>query len=253
MDAFKSDKPHRTPSKLPESEPLPSTGDAVVCKLSIPLPKGQGYVEQVSTAFPEALLQVSGFLVVGQEVVLDLEVTRSPNLGEVLSLIRNSPDVLSCEVLRRDMGAITTRVRSILPKVSAIRVQTSLGLIPNFPVQIQEGKLTLVVAASGEKIRALLSELRAKFPKVDLTSIRKERLEREVGLLTQHQLDIFHRALASGYWDIPRRTTLSDLATGLQVAKSTLSETLALIENRLIHEMADKVSPASTLSDRTLR
>lgn len=57
-------------------------------------------------------------------------------------------------------------------------------------------------------------------------------------LLTARQEEILEAALAAGYWDLPRGTTLSALADSLGITPASLTQTLALIERRVLSARA---------------
>jgi hypothetical protein len=52
--------------------------------------------------------------------------------------------------------------------------------------------------------------------------------------MTPRQQEILQRALAAGYFDVPRRISLTELAVRIGVATSTLSVTLAVIEKKIV-------------------
>ena len=60
-------------------------------------------------------------------------------------------------------------------------------------------------------------------------------------MLTPRQRLIFDSALNEGYWDTPRRITLSALAELLGLSKSTLSVHLHKIEGVVLNSFADEV------------
>jgi len=60
-------------------------------------------------------------------------------------------------------------------------------------------------------------------------------------MLTPKQRLIFDSALNEGYWDTPRRITLSDLAELLGLSKSTLSVHLHKIEGIVLNVFAEEV------------
>ncbi|MEC7280321.1 MAG: helix-turn-helix domain-containing protein, partial [Candidatus Thermoplasmatota archaeon] len=60
-------------------------------------------------------------------------------------------------------------------------------------------------------------------------------------LLTSRQRQIFDAALREGYYDVPRRTSLSKLAAAMDMAKSTLSAMLQRIESRIMNDMAEEI------------
>ena len=60
-------------------------------------------------------------------------------------------------------------------------------------------------------------------------------------MLTPKQRQIFDSALNEGYWDTPRRITLSDLAGFMGLSKSTLSVHLHKIEGIVLNVFAEEV------------
>ena len=60
-------------------------------------------------------------------------------------------------------------------------------------------------------------------------------------MLTSRQRTIFDAAMNEGYWESPRRITLTKLAGLLGVSKSTLSVQLHKIEGVVLNSYADKV------------
>jgi len=55
-------------------------------------------------------------------------------------------------------------------------------------------------------------------------------------LLTDRQRELLLAAVDAGYYDTPRECSLTDLATELDMAKSTVSETLHRAEGTIIEE-----------------
>ena len=69
-------------------------------------------------------------------------------------------------------------------------------------------------------------------------SLSKESTSR---LLTVRQREVFDLAVSEGYYDNPRRITLTALAEMAGVSKSTLCEMIHLIEKNIIDEFAESV------------
>jgi predicted DNA binding protein len=55
------------------------------------------------------------------------------------------------------------------------------------------------------------------------------------------QREVFDLAVRHGYYDTPRRITLTKLASKVGVSKSTLCEMIQLIEHRIIEEFSESV------------
>ena len=60
-------------------------------------------------------------------------------------------------------------------------------------------------------------------------------------LLTPRQREVFEVASREGYWDVPRRINLTELAGLLNVAKSTLSNQLQRIESAVFHAFTEEI------------
>jgi len=60
-------------------------------------------------------------------------------------------------------------------------------------------------------------------------------------LLTVRQREVFDLAVMHGYYDTPRKITLTELAGKAGVSKSTLCEMVHLIEKHIIDEFSESV------------
>lgn len=109
-----------------------------------------------------------------------------------------------------------------------------LKLLRHFPFPIQDGVATWTVVGPESKVRALLENLESSGVAFHVDSVHHGSLTRMPSSLTLRQKEILSRALAEGYFDVPRRITLTKLAPKIGVAISTLSVTLAIIEKKII-------------------
>ena len=213
----------------------------IVCRLRIPLHPGQSYLQSVPAEYPDLLVEITSYLPVDPtEVVVNLRVSGNVPMDEVVEKIRASPDVTSMEVVGRAEHSALLRVRSRFSDPSVIKTAQEFQLLPDFPAFIKEGNVTTVVVSSAETIRNLYARLKEGSPGTAIDSIRREALDAFRSSLTPHQAEMFKLAMSSGFWDVPRRTNLTDIASMLGVSKSTLHETLSKIESKLMHEMGEK-------------
>ncbi|MGB9955670.1 helix-turn-helix domain-containing protein [Haloferax prahovense] len=119
------------------------------------------------------------------------------------------------------------------------------------PFEVRDGKM-LLEATIPQKTLSDLGETLDKFG----IQYTVERILQEVesdSVLTDSQRWLLDEAIERGYYDTPRRTTLVDLADDLNMAKSTCSEILHRVEERVLKEFRRsdrKQKPAiSVLSD----
>ena len=118
-----------------------------------------------------------------------------------------------------------------------IRPLRVVGVVPRSPFEVHDGWVDWTFVCTPEQARQLLSEMTKESIPYRLTSTRN------IGatLLTSRQRQIFDAALREGYYDVPRRTSLSKLAAAMDMAKSTLSAMLQRIESRIMNDMAEEI------------
>jgi len=117
-----------------------------------------------------------------------------------------------------------------------------VGIIPQSPFEVRDGWVDWTIECSAESSRNLVQLLREdKIP-------YRVRSTRSTGtrMLTSRQRIVFDTAMNEGYWESPRRITLSALANLLGVSKSTLSVQLHKIEGVILNSFADEVRRSSS-------
>ena len=183
-------------------------------------------------AYPDLDLELVDRLDVGRGLVLfevRLASEEKTNWGEEL---RRLPSVKDAELLDATGHSETYRVlltdRTFLPLVKTLR------LIRHFPIPIKNGVATWTVVGPESKVRNLLVALETSHVAYELSSVRWGPLQRLSSSLTPRQQEILRRAVSEGYFDVPRRISLTELAPRIGVATSTLSVTLAVIEKKIV-------------------
>ncbi len=112
-----------------------------------------------------------------------------------------------------------------------------VGVIPKSPFTVRDGWVDWTIECSSEKGKSLVNSLnKQKIPyRIISTRSTKSRM------LTPRQRIVFDTAMIEGYWDTPRRITLSSLANLLGVSKSTLSVQMHKIESVIINSFSEQV------------
>ena len=118
-----------------------------------------------------------------------------------------------------------------------LRPLVDLGIVPQTPFEVRDGWVEWVIQASSSDIRKLIDSFRADQIPHRILSTRNAKTR----LLTPRQKLVFETALKHGYWDVPRKVSLSELAAMLKVAKSTLSGQLQRIEQAVFHSFAEEI------------
>ena len=204
----------------------------LACRIRVPLPDGP-WIQRFSRAHPDVHIEVLNRLDLGRDRTLTEVRLRSPEATPWEEEIRTLPGVLHVDPLGPP-GPVT--LLRVVHRTSAfVPIFRRYQLMRRFPFPVEAGVATWVVVGPEIKVRRLLDAMRSKAPDLTVESVRHDSAQgREI--LTPRQEELFRRAMAEGYFEVPRRVTLTALAARLGMAVSSLSEALAIIEKKLLEE-----------------
>ncbi len=196
---------------------------------------------QLSRRFPRAHLEILGRLDVGRgEMLTDLRIA-SPEPELWAEEIAHLPTVRRAELLSESPDATLVRVthsdRGFLPVLARVQV------LRQFPFPVENGVARWTIISQESRLRRLLDELKRASPGVQVEAVHSRIGTGVIDTLTARQKEIFERAMALGYFEVPRGVSLTELAERLGISKSTLSEALAIIERKMLSE---RVPPAAS-------
>jgi HTH DNA binding domain len=217
-------------SRSPQSHP----DRLAIMRLEFEIPRDV-WLSAFSRAHPDLLIEVHNTMTVAPKQTLgDFEIygPRRDWTNEVAGY----PDVLDVERLEvfPDLGRY--RVRFLQPIF--LSLAHALSLLLSYPMTTQAGVYSCETVAQTQQVRGLITALRDAGCKARVVSLRRDSLRSCRPAFTPVQRDVFRQALASGYFEVPRRITLTGLATKLSRSKSSVSETLAVVERKLAETAA---------------
>ena len=197
-------------------------------RIEVRLPEGH-WSGDVSRQRPEAVLRIEETMPLGRGRGT-AKISSSSDLKEQLIAHQGVDEV-------RDLGSNRYEV-DIAPKGGGyIKEIREAGVIPQSPFEVRDGWVDWTIECSAQKSRELVQLLREEGTPYRVVSTRATGSR----MLTPKQRLIFDSALNEGYWDTPRRITLSDLAELLGLSKSTLSVHLHKIEGIVLNVFAEDV------------
>jgi predicted DNA binding protein len=126
-----------------------------------------------------------------------------------------------------------------------LAVYRRLRLPVQFPLRIQDGFLTWEVVARRAEFDEVLRYTREANADMTIVSIRRRPLRSHLPILTETQQQLLSNAMAAGYFAVPRGITLTDLAKRLGRSKSSISESIAIIEKKLLETAMRSASAAA--------
>ena len=229
-------EPHPSPSSSPHAKRRgegsgPSRDTVLTCRVRVVLPPTM-WMRTFSVRHPTIRVEILDRLEVDTGLVL-FEVQIPTADGESWAPeLEKLPEVRSVELIDATEGSEVYRIlysgRTFLPLVKRLK------LLRHFPFPIQDGLATWTIVGPESKVHELLRTLERERIEFDLGSIHRGPLPQFPATLTPRQRVVLRRAIDEGYFDVPRRVSLTELAPRIGVAISTLSVTLAVIERKIV-------------------
>jgi predicted DNA binding protein len=201
--------------------------------LSITMPE-QVWMWQVPRGYPDTTFRVleavpgtgSGFALV--------RLTGSEVAG-VIEELDDHPQISGLSTAGRTDDEATVHFRTTAP-LSLFSAREA-GIPIEQPIEIRNGEARLDVTGSRDKLAAVVDRLEEVGLRYRVDRFQDRPDERQ--LLSDRQLEVVVAAVEAGYYDTPRRCSLTELAGRLDIAKSTCSETLHRGEEAVIKQFVD--------------
>lgn len=131
----------------------------------------------------------------------------------------------------------TLHVTADTPRFFDAARRSGLPIEP--PIEVVDGSAELEVAGGHERISALGRRLASLDVSFDVELVGQ--YDAATRVLTNTQRSLVLAAIEAGYYDTPRRCTLTELAEREGIAKSTCSETLQRAEERLMKRFIEEL------------
>ena len=194
----------------------------------INLPDGL-WIAEISKKYSKITFAILSILPTEEMIGNSLIKITGPNIDQFLEEIKTHPSSLEFNLIfdSKAYKIINVKTKDPWLLISLIKSEVILKM----PVMIKDGIANWEILAPQEKISTLNKLFTEKGIDFKLKSIGKYRDEPQ---LTARQSEVLDLALKQGYYEIPRKITLTQLADKLAVAKSTLSGILRRIDKKLV-------------------
>lgn len=183
---------------------------------------------------PELAVEVLGIFPGSNGDMLETVRVVGRNVTKAVDTVRFTDGVRHFEILRQEPNACTLRIQAL--RCQACTAAQGAGIAPTFPLLVAGGNCHWRLETAPERAREFAEALEPTKQSPTLT--RKRELAKPP-LLTPRQREILAEAIAQGYYARPRRVSLTGLATQLNIHKSSLSQSLATIEAKLLPRWAE--------------
>jgi hypothetical protein len=197
-------------------------------KLAVTLPANV-WIADLSTRFPDATFRVLAALP-DEETGVGLVEIVDASVGDVLTRLDATDGVRVFETLYRGDNRALVQFETDEPLLLLSIRNSRAPFEP--PVTIVDGVANLEITAPRDRLSSLADQFRTLGVQFDVRSVRTT-IDSE-SVVSDGQRQLIETAVEEGYYDTPRRCTLTELADQLGIAKSTASERLHRAEGAII-------------------
>lgn len=214
-------------------------GDIVNAHVKVELP-GEVWITDASKAFPSVKFEIQTLAPISisgeSGTIINNALVRiaSVEWPKILPIIEKHPSVINATKWEETDVDILLNVKSKDAFILRSLIQSECIL--KYPILVQNGSSTWELISPRKKIDALLELFDEMGIVYTIASIGAMKKEEDSVALTKRQELVLEKAMALGYYELPRRITLTELAEKLNIAKSTLSGILRRISKKLISQ-----------------
>jgi predicted DNA binding protein len=168
----------------------------------------------------------------------------TPDSGAFIQVFDEASEVRSYEVLRDDQQGVLVQFET---SEHATRVAArTAGILPQYPMILRNGWQTIETITSWERLSRLNTAFEDAGIPFEVLSVTQP--VEVTNLLTDRQWEVITEAITRGYYDTPRRCSLTDLAGVLDVNPSAVSGVLHRAEEQIIKAFVADTKQIDTLN-----
>lgn len=206
-------------------------------KLTVTLPEST-WIHELTSRHPDATFRVLAAMPRGDAGVGLVEIAADETqMPAILDAFEEYDAVTDADLVHAADEEAIVQFETSEPLLLQ-SVQSSM-LPLEFPITIADGRASVELTASRERMSSFAEQLDAFGMSYDVEYIYQTR-EGEA-LLTDRQRRLLEAAVREGYYDTPRECTLTELAEREGIAKSTASECLHRAESKVVRQFVRDV------------
>ncbi|MFW9940652.1 MAG: helix-turn-helix domain-containing protein [Candidatus Thorarchaeota archaeon] len=201
-----------------------------LARIKIKFPE-QLWISELFRNFPDIKMEISYFLPYDLEKSIGnsaIEILHY-NIDSIIEAIKTHSSVIDFGILEQEENRVKFNVKTKDPYL--LYAVIKCGVLIDFPVRVEDGYAYWRLVSSREQIDQLLTLFEQKNIDFELLRIGKSpySLEDDKNKLTLDELNILDKAISLGFFEIPRKISLEELANQMGKSKSALSVMLRKI------------------------
>jgi predicted DNA binding protein len=211
---------------------------ASLARIKIKFPK-QLWISEIFKNFPDVKMEISHFLPYDLERSIGNAVIEIMhyNVDSIIEEISSHPSVFELSVLEKEENKAKFNVKTKDPYLLYAIIKC--GVLVNFPVRVVDGFAYWRLISSRDRIDKLLTLFEEKNVNFNLLRIGNSpyELDDNKSKLSLKELKVLDQAINLGFFEVPRKISLEELANRLGKSKSALSVMLRkIIKKKIMFE-----------------
>ncbi|PNX52837.1 MAG: hypothetical protein BV458_07490 [Thermoplasmata archaeon M9B2D] len=174
----------------------------------------------------------------GFGIIESLDGTETP-LKRYAKSMKHSKNIIEFEVTHRSETQYWTRARHFMKDKSILETVLESGCMTKLPIVIANGKQThTILSPTQMEFSRMFDNLKRRFTSVELERLRRYPSSISNPLLTKKQEEAFEIAWIRGYYDMPRKSEIKNLASEIGIKRVAFQERLRRAEKAIAKEFA---------------
>jgi predicted DNA binding protein len=190
------------------------------------------WLGRISSDFPQQFFWVLAMQRLRSGSAIAHLATLSDSADEVKERLEQEPNLVNVRILERSRTGVIFRVTYRRPILVPILEAT--GLLPRYPFAVRAGHAYWEILGAQRESRRFVHMLETRMPGSKVRAVFSYHAYSEGTRFTPRQHAVLQKAIEHGYYDFPRRITLTNLAKSIGVDKGSLSVMLMRIEAQLV-------------------
>lgn len=207
--------------------PARDGSDVVQVKLEFELPADK-CIARLSRQHPDVVFKNMSMLPVPREMGNTLIEVNGTRARALLDDLDGDPNVESFKIVLESPDQVLVNMRVADPVV--LKLISAHHLLIDFPLVFENGKGSMTLIGERKDVDALLDEMARRGIPVTLKSIGGSKPSE---ILTEKQKEVLVKAIKAGFFEVPRRVSLSSLASEFDVSPTALSEMMRRLSKKL--------------------
>ncbi len=197
------------------------------------------WISEIFKNYPDIKMEISHFLPYDLEKSIGNSVIEILHykIDSVVEEIRAHPSVFEFNIIEKEENRVKFNIKTKDPYLLYAIIKC--GVLVDFPVRVEDGFAYWRLISSRDRIDQLLTLFEEKNIKFELLriGISPYNIEDDKYKLTLDESNILDKAISSGFFEIPRKISLEELANELGKSKSALSVMLRkIIKKKVLFE-----------------